>query len=258
MVDDIATNNSIGALGLTENEFSVYSAFLKYGESSAAKIARIIKMDKSSTYRATENLERLGLLIKDYKDRGTTYKAASPDVLTDLYTSKKSQIDLIVEDLKKQSVSSTRSTYITIENGIGSLQFRLNESLDSKEKLIREKFSNRFRHFSDQEHVKFINNFAKARTEKGIKIIQLEDTDWSPEGPFKKIMTEKQKYLKEVKRLPTDAKFGENSLRIWDDTVNIISEDESGEFIIITIKDKLVVRLMKDMYDFMWNRSEII
>lgn len=258
MVDNIATNNSISALGLTENEFSVYSAFLKYGESSAANIARTIKMDKSSAYRATENLERLGLLIKNYKDRGTTYKATSPDVLSELYESKKSQLDLVIEDLKKQSINSARSTYITVGSGLHSLQLNMNKSLDSTEKLIREKFSNKFRYFNDKNHVKFINNYAKERTKRGIKIIQLEDSDWNPEGPFKEIMTETQKYLKEVRKLPGDAKLGENSLRIWDDTINIISEDEFGEFIIITIKDKLVVKLMKDMYDFMWNRSEII
>lgn len=258
MVDNIATNKSISALGLTENEFSVYSAFLKYGESSAANIARTIKMDKSSAYRATENLERLGLLIKNFKDRGTTYKAASPDILSELYASKKTHLDLLIDDLKKQSTSLTRSTYITVESGIESLQSRLNEGLNCNEKFIREKFSNKFRYFNDENHVKFINNYAKERSKRGIKIIQLEDADWNPEGPFKEIMTETQKYLKEVRKLPSDAKLGENSLRIWDDTINIISEDEFGEFIIITIKDKLVVKLMKDMYDFMWNRSEII
>ncbi len=258
MVDNNATNITAGAIGITENEFSVYSAYLKYGESSAAEIARKIKMDKSSAYRAVENLEKLGLLIKDFKNRGTTYHAASPDVLKELYTSKKTQIDILVDELKKQNISNERSTYITVEKGLGSLQFRMTESLDSKDKLIREKFSDKFRYYDDQSHVNFIKSFAKQRTSRNIKIIQLEDSDWKPNGPFKEIMTETEKYLKQVKRLPDDARLGENSLRIWDDTINIISEDELGEFIIITIKDKFVVRLMKDMYDFMWNRSEVI
>lgn len=260
MVDSNATYNTASTLGITENEFLVYSAYLKFGKSSAAEIARKIKMDKSSAYRAVENLEKLNLLIKDFKNRGTTYHAASPDILKELYVSKKTQLDILVDELKKQSTSNERSTYITVERGLGSLQFRMTESLDAKDKLIREKFSDKFRYYSDQSHVNFIKSFAKQRAARGIKIIQLEDSDWEPKAnsPFKEIMTEREKYIKQIKRLPIDAKLGENSLRIWDDTVNIISEDELGEFIIITIKDKFVVRLMKDMYDFMWNRSEFI
>jgi sugar-specific transcriptional regulator TrmB len=258
MVDKNATSVTASSLGITENDFSVYSAFLKYGEISAAEIGRKIKMDKSSAYRATENLERLGLLIKDFKNRGTTYHAASPDLLKELFASKKTQLDILVDELKSQTMSSSRSTFMTVEKGIESLRFRMDESLDSKEKLIREKFNDRFRFFDDQDHVKYIINYAKERVKRGIKMVQLEEIDWTVDTRFKDVMVDTKKYLKEIKRLPKDAKLGENSLRIWDDTVNIISEDKNNDFIVITIKDKFVVNLMKNMFDFMWNRCEPI
>ena len=87
-------------------------------------------------------------------------------------------------------------------------------------------------------------------------MMHLEESDWKADTRFEDVMTDTKKYLKEIRRMPPDAKMAENSLRIWDNTVNIISEDENREFIIVTIKDRFLVKLMKDMYDFMWNRSK--
>ena len=46
-----------------------------------------------------------------------------------------------------------------------------------------------------------------------------------------------------------------NSLRIWDNTVNIVSEDEHNEIAVITINDKLIADMMKNFYDFVWSTS---
>ena len=52
MVDTNATTDLLPLLGLTANELTLYEAFLKHGENSAAEVARKIGMDKSSAYRA--------------------------------------------------------------------------------------------------------------------------------------------------------------------------------------------------------------
>jgi predicted DNA-binding transcriptional regulator len=254
MVDNNATNDTLRTLGLTQNELAVYSGFLKSGETSAAALARSLKMDKSSAYRAVESLEKMGLLIKNFKLRGSTYQAASPDIFTELYSSRRTTLNTIVSDLKLQGESSRRSTYITVEKGLSALQYRMTESLESKEKLIREKFNDRFRFFDNPQHAKFVITYAKKRATKQIKILQLEEDNWQIDRRLEDVMVDTRKYLKEIRRLPPDTKLRENSLRIWDNTINILSEDDQGEFIIITIKDKFVVTLMKDMYDFMWNR----
>jgi sugar-specific transcriptional regulator TrmB len=248
-------NNATKLLGLTENDFSVYTAYLKYGESSPAVLARLIHMDKSSAYRAVELLAKKGLLIKNPKNRNTTYQAAPPDTLSEIYTSQKSQLDLLIEDLKKQQNGSGRSTYTVVEKGIEALRNRMSESLGTREKLIREKFSDKFRFFDDKTHNRFVINFAKERTKHQIRINVLEDWDWKVDNRFEDIMIDQSKYLKEIRKIPQDAIFAENSLRIWDDTINIVSEDENREFIIITIRDQYVSRMLKTMFDFIWTRS---
>ncbi len=263
MVDTITTNNLLTSLGLTQNEMTLYRAYLQHGEKSAAGVARLIQMDKSSAYRAVENLEKKRLLIKNLKKRGTTYRAVDPGVLNEVYSSvkssiesKKSEIDQLINDLKKERRQLGRSTYITIEEGIASWQYRMNESLQSKNKLIREKFSDKFLFFNNQQHNRFIVGYAKERVKNNIHILQLEDNDWhASSSHFGDLMINQKKHKKEIRLLPKDIQFGENSFRIWDDTVNIVSEDERQEFIVITIKDKYAIRLMESMYDFIWGKS---
>lgn len=250
-------------IGLTENESCVYLAFLKYGKSTAAELARKIDMDKSSAYRAVEHLEELGLLIKHPKKRGTTYEAASPDTLQNIYDTKvfelksqKSQLSKLIQKLHKDQSRSKRATYIVVEKGIPALQFRMDEALGSQEKLIRELFRTDHRFFENKAHVRFVINHAKRRVKNAVFLRQLEyfeDPKW---GIFEDVMVDQKFYKKEIRIIPPELE-DQNSFRIWDDTINIVSYDDKGDFIVITIKDKFVTQLMKTMYDFIWKRSRV-
>lgn len=263
MVDSNATTDLLPLLGLTANEFTLYQAFLKHGELSAAEIARRINMDKSSAYRAVENLEKNRLVIRSLKAKGSTYSAVSPDVLKDVYAAhrsemdaKKSSLDIFIENLKNQSAHTERSTYIIVEKGLEAWQTRLSESLQSKKKLIREHFQSKHRFFEDKKHCTYVVDYAKKRAREGIFIRQLELVEWNSKYfRFKDVMTNQKKYNKEIRILPKDYPEDHNSIRIWDDTINIVSYDNMGEFITITIKDKFVVSLLETMYDFIWSRS---
>lgn len=263
MVDTNATTDLLPLLGLTANELTLYQAFLKYGENSAAEVARKIGMDKSSAYRAVLNLEKNRLVIRGLKTKGTTYSAVSPDVLKDVYTAhrsemdaKKNSLDIFIENLKSQSTHSERSTYIIVEKGLEAWQFRLSESLQSKTKLIREHFQDDHRFYEDKKHCKYVVEYAKKRSHNKIFIRQLEKKKSSEfYGRFDDVMTNQRKYNKEIRILPEDYPEDHNSIRIWDDTINIVSYDNSGDFIVVTIKDKFVVSLLETMYDFIWSRS---
>ncbi len=56
-------NTILTNLGLTQNETAVYLAYIKYAEKTSAEIARIIRMDKFSCYRAVETLIHKRLII---------------------------------------------------------------------------------------------------------------------------------------------------------------------------------------------------
>jgi sugar-specific transcriptional regulator TrmB len=248
-------------LGLTDNEIQIYLAFLDSGEKTAAEIARKIKLDKSSTYRAVDSLNRKGLLIINPRSKGTTFEASNLEVLNDLVMQKKHEISLqeksisnFVQNLKAKTPGQ-RNTYITIEKGIDSLLKAMDESLNSQEKLIREKFKLDEKIFQDERYSHYVNNYyVYERIKRGINIREMDKI--VDEHPFKEIMRTDETLLKEVRVLPKSLQ-DDNSFRIYDDTILIISYDESGDFIAVKIRDKFVAGLLKNMFDYIWETCEI-
>lgn len=255
-------NDIIKALNLTENELKVYTAIYHNPKKSAAEISRILKMDKSSAYKATDSLRSKGLVKFDGWKKGVTYSATNPESLMNIIKSKEIEIKHqkefvknFIEKLRKENTEE-RLTFISIDKGKEGLMFRMTESLNSKEKLIRESFH----HHSiskDPEYIEFINIHAKERVKRKIHIRELQTENDRKGGieSFKEIMTNLKSYLKQQRTLPQD--FNDNnSFRIWDDTVNFVSYDEKGDFIVVTIKDKYIVTLMKSIYDYLWRNGK--
>ncbi len=255
-------NKVLSTIGLTENESKIYIGYINNPNKSAAQMSRILKMDKSSCYKAVESLLSKGLIIRQGWQRGTTFSASNPDSLLDIYNSRenelKNQKDPLTDLIKrlKQESKTDRSTYISIDKGVEGLKLRMTESLvNNKEKLIRENFNN---HpiFRDPEYVKFIEKHAKERVKKRIHIKELQSKIDRKSGivVYKEIMRDLKKYLKEQRDLPENFKDN-NSFRIWDDTAIILSSDENGEFIVLTIRDRYMVTLLKSLFDFLWLHS---
>lgn len=254
-------NTVLKNLGLTDNEIKIYLGFHNSPNKSAAQIARLIKLDKSSTYKAVEELLSKGLVLRSGYNKGTLYKASSPSVLKDIYHSKQIELknqshilDSFIEQLKSNT-TETRSTYISIDKGAEGLLLRMNEALESKEKLIRENF-NTHPIFRDPEYVKEVQRHAKERIKRGIHIRELQSKEDRESGmvTYGDIMIKLKKSLKEQRDLPSNYK-DRNSFRIWDDTAIILSADDTGEFIVLTIRDKYLVTLLKSLFDFLWANS---
>lgn len=249
-------------LGLTQNESAVYLTFLKHKQKTAAEIARILHMDKSSSYRAVEALVAKGLLLTIPRKRGTTHTAVSPDVLKELYHQKigefkgrESELDRFVAQLLKQD-ESRRSTFIKVETGIEAIRNGMEQNLEAamhSQKMIKEFYRLSFPYFQDEEHAKWVNDFAKRRITAGISIRQI--VDFADLKIFDPIMKTDKKLLKEIHLMPAEMK-GLYGVRISGDITHIISFDKDQNYIDITIKDTYVTLLMDSLFDFMWEHSK--
>lgn len=249
------------SIGLTQNEAQVYLTFQKTGSKTAAEIARILRMDKSSCYRAVESLVKRGLLITNPKKRGTTHTAVSPNVLKELYHQKlrdlshrESQLDEFIQKLIQQS-ETQRSTYITVQTGLDAIREGMEENLKaaiSSSKMIKEIYRLSFPYFNDPYHVKWVNAFAKRRIAAGVSIQQI--VDFAQNSVFAPIMKTDVKLLKEIRLMPKEMK-GLYGLRISGDITHIISFDEKQDYIDITIKDRFVTELLESLFNFVWIHS---
>lgn len=254
-------NEILSKLGLTSNEIQIYKYILRNANLTAAAIAKDLNLDKSSTYRACENLLRLGLLINSPKKRGTTYIANSPEALTTLHANKQAELETLekqlpslINTLKNEKSGSNRNVQIRTEYGLEAIRRIMVESLSSKDKLIREWQQTDKSYYRQDEQVDYILKFAKKRIDLGIKIKQLEANTSFIDSGFKTIMTSSEKHLKEIRLMPKGFEDN-NTLRVWDNTVNIISFDDQEEYVVVTIKDRYIANIIRNLFDFVWKQS---
>ena len=249
-------------IGLTQNESGVYLSFLKHKEKTAAEIARVLKMDKSSCYRAVDSLVEKKLLITIPRLRGTTHSAVSPEVLKELLNQKKRELANQEHDLTQlinqlsHEFFDKRSTFIKVEKGIQAIRNGMDRNLEAAiagDKMIKEQYRLSFPYFKDKEHAAWVNEFLKRRIKAGVSIRQI--VDFAGNDDFAPIMKTDKKLLKEIRLMPKEMK-GLHGLRISGDIVTIISFDERKDYIVITIKDKFVAQLINTMFDFVWERSD--
>lgn len=255
-------NTILNQIGLTKNEADVYLMFLKHTKKTAAEIARLLVMDKSSCYRAVDTLVAKGLLLASPKKRGTTHTAVSPTVLKELYhqkanelKSKESELDHFIAQLLKQD-ESKRSTFIKVETGIEAIRNGMEQNLEAAKKstkMIKEFYRLSFPYFKDKEHTKWVNEFAKRRIAAGVSIRQI--VDFADKDVFAPIMKSDKKLLKEIHLMPPEMK-GMYGVHISGDITHIVSFDKDENYIDITIKDTYVTLLTSSLFDFMWERSE--
>lgn len=248
-------------LGLTSNETQVYLEFQKSGSITAAQVARNLKFDKSSTYRAVESLEKQQLLIKHPKTKGTTYEAANPERFQFLIKTKQLELKQQINDLSsfiekiKQSNQASRHTFITVEKGMQAHINVMEKSLNNSEGLIRERWQMVNPIFNSKYYQDYVYKFFKRRLKLNIfdKYLATFSPDINP--AFSSITDTSQDLKKEVRILPPEL-HDTNHFRIFDHTTEIISFDSKDDFIVITIQDQWVTELMKQMFNFIWNRSE--
>lgn len=258
---DSTKREVLGAIGLTSNEIECYLYLLSNPNITASEIARTRNLDKSSTYRAVENLEREGLILSSPKKRGTTYKISSPEALNELYESRVRKIEgqrNIIQDMVNdiRNAGYTRNTSIKVEYGIDA---HLNSMLESKNnnrsRLILEKWDMQNPIFQDKAYNDFVYDFAKDRVKRGIRDEYIVNSKFNNE--FSTLMHTSEALLKEVRISDPDAD-DTNSFRIYDDTTEVISFDDSSDFIIITIKDPFVTEMIRKMFYFIWSRSRVL
>ncbi len=248
-------------LGLSPNEITIYKYILSNPNLTAAALAKQLNLDKSSTYRACDNLIKLGLLINSPKKRGTTYIANNPEVLTNLYSAKMAeysalgeQLPSLIKSLQEQKKALARNVQIKTEYGLEAVRNIMEDSLNNKEKVIREWQQTDKSYYRQDEQVAYILDFAKRRIKQGIQIKQLEANLSFEESGFKEIMSSSKKHLKEIRLMPKGFE-DKNTLRIWDDTVNIISFDEQEDYVVVTIKDRYISEIIRNLFDFVWRQS---
>jgi sugar-specific transcriptional regulator TrmB len=250
-------------LGLTRNEGLVLQEFIASGESIAAEIAVKLQLDKSTVYKAADELWKKGFLVRNLKKRGTTYIPTDIAFLErkmrasqEQYAHRFGQLSSYIDELKQTALSGANKTYITVEKGYEAHKEAMRRILASKEKLVRQKLSTNHKMYAEQDYQEFmLDEYIPQRLKNGINVhilMQYSNNDY-----FKSINQTNEKELKEVRILSGEF-ANPHSFKIYDDFFDLTVYGENGmPELTISVHDSVIANMMKETYDFMWGRSPV-
>lgn len=226
-------------LGLNEREAKVYLTLLKEKRSTASKLAKQSKLNRTTTYLELENLMKRGLVSYVIKDSKRYYQSAPPEKFIDILEEKKKSFEVILPKLKSLHQISQPFSIEVFEGKEGIKTFYQDIYNSSKEFLVfgatgkaTEVLQYSYPHFLE----KFIKRNIKERV--------------LANSQAKKIMEAHPKSHVLVKYLP-EKYMADVTTIIYNGKIAIQSLQEENIYVVV-ISDKLLYNSYKSYFEFMW------
>lgn len=234
-------------LGLTAKEAEVYLALLKSGDSTADQLAKLAKMNRSTTYVQIKLLAEYGLVSTFKRGKKTFFAAESPTNLIRILENRhrqieaqKNEVELLVPELLKLYGSSVDRPAVRVFEGKEGLVSMRNSILEANPKIMQVAFS--FDAMSKIFNTDEMMGFSLKRAKKNIYTQGLytkigEDVPVVPPQQLKRINAEAYPFGSDV--------------YIYGDTISFASTKD--QIVGITIKNADIAKTMKTLFDIAWN-----
>jgi sugar-specific transcriptional regulator TrmB len=222
-------------LGFTDVEIGVYIDLVQKGESSAAELAKRVRISRTYVYDALEHLLQKGVISYVLKNNRKRFKVLDLKKLLEFVENKRKffekqgeQVSSFVEELKKQSIIESKSPKVEVLEGSEGLKTILNDIVRTGKDAVGWGATDRIKKFVPDF---FIEKYLRERDKKRIKVKQL-----TAEG--KAVLKSKHslfKHLsKEFSSPVTFGKYGNNVIIFfWSDipvVIRVQNEDIAKSF----------------------------
>jgi sugar-specific transcriptional regulator TrmB len=225
--------------GLNEKESEIYVILLKEKSATASKLAKITKINRTTTYLELENLTELGLVSYVIKNSKRYYQPAKPERFIEILNLKKEKFKSILPQLKNLHKTTTPFKIEVFEGKEGIKTFYQDILNNAKEILVFgatgkaiEVLKYSYPHFLK----KFIQSNLKRREIANFQA--------------KKIIESYSKTNLKLKYLP-EKYSAEVTTVIYDNKIAIQSLQKDNIYVTV-ITDKLLYQSYKNYFEFMW------
>jgi HTH-type transcriptional regulator, sugar sensing transcriptional regulator len=234
--------------GLSEKEARVYISLLEFEVATVNEVAKASGINRSSAYVVLDSLKQKGLVSFSDDKSVQRYIPSSPNAL--LKTAEemaakqeqiKKNIDAIVPDLKALHKGTKQRPVVRVFEGKEGLINLLEDSLDSKEKLIRTATSGK--HIIDIVPPQTFREYMKKRHSRSIKVKGIHPVD----GITQKILENQPRMQDEVALIPEGQYNFASNIAIYDNKVAYMSPKHGG--IGVLIESKEMADSMKEIFD---------
>lgn len=237
------------ALGLNENEATIYEYLLTNGKKKASDIAGAVEIGRGNTYNILTKLVALGL-VTTIEAAQQLFQAAEPAKLRSLLDAQRTRIDQLQSSFNA-TLPHLLSTYnlttgkpaIEIFEGLEGLERALADSLEQQEEILT--FADPFAFSSETRDLN--TRYVKKRIRQGIqKRVLLPDNSVA------------QKYVQEAPTEHTTHKIIPNfpplpgvAVEIYGDTVTMLNLG-NGKTIAVIMHDKAFAEFYRRLFFFLW------
>lgn len=97
----VSVETALERIGLSNNEIKVYLTLNSHGSTKAGKLARILRLDRSSTYNALQMLLQRGFVSYVLVGKVKWFQAVGPKRILDYVREREEEISSILPDLQE-------------------------------------------------------------------------------------------------------------------------------------------------------------
>lgn len=248
-------------LGLTKNEAIFYETLLKYGPANASQISQLANMDKSSAYRAAEQLVKQGLIKYELK-KEKIFIPNPPEILLQIIEQKekllekeRKDIKTLVKNIHQNTKLNSFNAKIIVYEDINAPQRIWEDMLEPDVKLQRQMIRIDIQKFIvDQSDLytyeKWVEDYIRRRVQKEIHLHYLCSEEWADQ----KYTKTDPKLLKEVRVLPKNIKLETNIITGGNKFgTHTVTADNTIKGVLI--RDQNITETQNQLFDFIWEQS---
>ena len=216
----------------------------------ASAIARIAKLNRTTTYGILKELAAKGLVSAEHKKGATRYQSIAPELLPG-YIERRGRelldtrevIKKLIPQIKLLRAKGRLLPRIQFFEGRGGVEQAYEDTLENnKEKFLRNIVG--MDAVYTKLDLKFVDYYLKKRTRLGIR-----DTYITPETEMsRKYRGEDEKYIRKGKFIPEKYSM-DTEISIYDNKVGIFSYSLENPVAII-IEDETISATMKKLFDY--------
>lgn len=242
--------------GLSEIEAKVYLTIISKGVVNGSEIADMLELERTVVYRGLKRLLSKGIISSTNESYARKYYIEDTSKLTgyiekDIYNKQKSltQVRDLIDNLPFVSFDSLLKSKVKIYKGEDAIAKIYEDRLSSTEPILRELSTDLvFPGLSKR----FWNSMIRKRKKSELFLQQLVD---SKDQSVDFHRTNKDQF-KEVRVVPSDF-IMKSGINIYGNKV-AFHNGKLNDSLAIIIEDIALAESMKNIFDFVWNRSKVI
>lgn len=244
--------DSLGELGLTENERHLYVVSLSLGPSSITKLAQNLGVPRPNVYKIIEGLEKHSLAkFADHKQYGRTFMVEPPTAVTEALRTKRGaiahldeQVTSAMPNLLAMYGQGELPTAIKVVQGKEGFMKLFHQILDEEKECVD--FCG-----SVEDYLGFIpqpdqDRWTETRVKRNIRVRTLA----LPSQATNSISMIAEQVLREVRMLKTTPfhtafQLFANKIIFWQPKAPLA----------LVVEDEFIVGMMRNLFEKLWNDS---